>query len=341
VLELGLIVAAALLAWGLTGLAVNALSSQRHRIEPNERSMHKVPTPAGGGIAIVTAIAVLWPVWSWPSATLPKLLLALAITLAVVSWIDDRRDLWPLTRLVTQAVAVAIVVACVPDKWRVLPAMPLLGERALLALAWLWMINLNNFMDGIDGLAGSEAMAVGLGYAGVTILAGGDRGFEPLALAIAGASAGYLVWNWHPARIFMGDVGSIPLGYLLGFLMLDLAVRGQIAAALILPMYFIADATITLARRVLAGEKPWHPHRTHFYQRAARGPARQDEVVLRVMLANAVLICLALLSVRHPVQAFGAALAVTAALLASLSHAARNREPAAKPAKHAKPGRRG
>lgn len=337
-LELGLIIAAALLAWGLTGLAVNALSSQRHRVEPNDRSMHKVPTPAGGGIGIIAAISVLWPVWSWPSGILPKLLLALALALAVVSWIDDRRDLWPATRLLTQAVVVAIVVAWVPDTWRLLTAIPLWGDRALLALAWLWMVNLNNFMDGIDGLAASEAMAVGLGYAGVVILAGGDRPFEPLALAIAGASAGYLVWNWHPARIFMGDVGSIPLGYLLGFLMLDLAMRGQVAAALILPMYFVADATITLARRVLAGEKPWHPHRTHFYQRAARGTARQDEVVLRVMLANAVLICLALLSVRHPVQSFGVALAVTAVLLASLSHAARGTDPADKPATPAEPG---
>ncbi len=330
--ELGLIVAAALLAWALSGLAVRALSSPHHHVHPNDRSMHTAPTPAGGGIAIIAAVAVLWPVWSWPASPLPKVLLALAIMLAIVSWIDDRRELWPITRLVSQAVAVAIVMAVLPDNWRVLPAMPLWAERGLLALAWLWTINLNNFMDGIDGLAASEAMAVALGYAGVVILAGGDRAFEPMALAIAGASVGYLVWNWHPARIFMGDVGSIPLGYLLGFLMLDLALRGLVAAALILPMYFIADATITLARRMMAGEKPWQAHRTHFYQRAARGSVRQDEVVLRVMLANAVLICLALLSVRHPVQSFGAAVAVTLALLASLSHAARGVAPTVKPA---------
>src|SRR5207253_3210977 len=121
------------------------------------------------------------------------------------------------------------------------------------------------------GLAGSEAAAIGLGlllFAAIGI--GRDPGFAALAAAIAAAALGFLVWNWAPARIFLGDVGSVPLGYLLGFLLLSAATRGAWKLALILPLYFLADATITLGRRLTRGEPVWRPHRQHFYQRAVQ-----------------------------------------------------------------------
>ncbi len=331
--DFGLIVAAVLLAWGATGLTVRALSGRRHHVIPNERSMHAVPTPAGGGIGIVTTIALLLPLWSWPMPFAQKIILAMMLLLALVSWIDDVRHLWPTTRLAAQTAAVVVALALVPDTWRIAPGIPFAVERAVTALAWIWFINLTNFMDGIDGIAASEAIAVALGYAGVATVAGLDKALEPLALVVAGASAGYLVWNWHPARIFMGDVGSIPLGFLLGWLMLDLAFHGHVAAALILPMYFLADATITLVRRLLNGETPWQPHRTHLYQRAVQGGASQDAVVLRVTVANTALILLAILSVRAPLPALAAAIAVTTLLMVSLWSSARG----AGPSKTAKP----
>src|SRR4029079_9862702 len=108
---------------------------------------------------------------------------------------------------------------------RVFPVLPVAAERLLAGLAWLWFINLFNFMDGIDGLAGSEAIAVALGYLLLASVAGLDSPLRPLALIVAASAAGYLVWNWHPAKVFMGDAGAIPLGFLLGWLMLDLALR--------------------------------------------------------------------------------------------------------------------
>ena len=139
-----------------------------------------------------------------------------------------------------------------------------------------------------------------------------------LALIVAAAAAGYLVWNWHPARVFMGDAGSIPLGFVLGWLMLDLAMRGHWAAAVILPLYFAADATLTLAKRALRGEKPWKAHREHFYQRAVLGGATPPAVVWRVGIANAVLVALALASTRYPVASLGAAAVTVAVLLVNL-----------------------
>ncbi len=159
------------------------------------------------------------------------------------------------------------------------------------ALVWLWFINLFNFMDGIDGLAGSEAAAVGIGLVLFAVVGTGrDPGLAALAAAIAAAAIGFLVWNWAPARIFLGDVGSVPLGYLLGFLLLGVAADGHWKIALILPLYFLADATITLCRRLLRGEPVWRPHRQHFYQRAVQRGLSHAAVVRRVNAANLLLI---------------------------------------------------
>src|SRR4029453_705673 len=136
-----------------------------------------------------------------------------------------------------------------------------------------------------------------------------------LALIVAASAAGYLFWNWHPARVFMGDAGSIPLGFLLGWLMLDLTLRGQWAAGLILPLYFVADDTFTLFARAYRGEKLWQAHRQHFYQRAVLGGATPSGVVWRVGAANAILIALAIVSVRYPALALVAAAVTVAALL--------------------------
>jgi UDP-N-acetylmuramyl pentapeptide phosphotransferase/UDP-N-acetylglucosamine-1-phosphate transferase len=121
----------------------------------------------------------------------------------------------------------------------------------------------------------------------------------------------------------MGDTGSIALGFLLGWLMLDLGLRGLWAAAILLPAYFVADATLTLARRIARGEKPWRPHRQHFYQRAVLGGTPPSGVVVRTALANAALAALALASIRHPVPALAGGAAVVAALLAELERLAR------------------
>ena len=127
------------------------------------------------------------------------------------------------------------------------------------------------------------------------------------------------MWNWSPARIFLGDVGSVPLGYLSGFLLLDLATRGRWRIALILPLYFLADATITLFRRLLAGERLWEPHRHHFYQQALRNGLGHAAVVKRVIAANLLLIvCGWAAEIGQAIPSLAAASVIVAALLAAL-----------------------
>jgi UDP-N-acetylmuramyl pentapeptide phosphotransferase/UDP-N-acetylglucosamine-1-phosphate transferase len=311
------------LAWSLTGLYWRLMRAYGQLEQPTERGMHRVPVPSGAGAAIVAAALVLWPVWRAPDAGLDTVLLATLAALALVSWLDDRHGLSPALRLALHATAVVLLIASLGPDQRLLPMLPLGLERALLGLAWLWFINLYNFMDGIDGLAGAEGVAVAAGYALVVAVAGLDTPFASLGLILAAATAGYLFWNWHPAKVFMGDTGSIALGFLLGWLMLDLGLRGLWAAAMILPAYFVADATLTLLKRIARGEKPWQPHRQHAYQRAVLGGTRPSAVVLRTALANAALIALAVLSIDHPVLALAGTAGVVAMLLLNLEGLAR------------------
>jgi UDP-N-acetylmuramyl pentapeptide phosphotransferase/UDP-N-acetylglucosamine-1-phosphate transferase len=253
---------------------------------PNERSSHQVPTPRGGGIAVIGSTLLAWVVFarteSMPSGVFGIVLGA--VLLAAVSWFDDLRGLSPIVRLLAQAAAVAVGIL-------VLPGPRDLFYLAAIGLVWIWWINLFNFMDGIDGLAGTEAAAIGAGlllFAGVG--AGADPALRTLAAVVTGAAIGFLVWNWSPARIFLGDIGSVPLGYVLGFLLLDLAARGRWTIAVILPLYFLADATITLVRRLLRGERVWQAHREHFYQHAVRRGLGHAAVVKRVIAADLVLI---------------------------------------------------
>jgi UDP-N-acetylmuramyl pentapeptide phosphotransferase/UDP-N-acetylglucosamine-1-phosphate transferase len=320
-----LAITAAALSWSLVGIFTLVMTTSRRLDAPNERSMHAVPVPVGAGIAIVATTLVLWPWWKSQTSGAHLVLLASFAGLGALSWIDDRRPLSPAIRLGAQTAAVVLCLASLPPDARVLQILPLGLERLLLGLAWLWFINLFNFMDGIDGLAGSETMAVALGYLALLTYTGLDDPFWRLALVMAASAAGYLFWNWHPASVFMGDAGSVPLGFLLGWLMLDLALNGQWPAGLILPLYFVADATFTLVARASRGEKPWQAHRQHFYQRAVLSGATHSGVVWRVAATNAILIVLAFVSVRHPALALVAAGGTVAGFLVYLESLARRR----------------
>jgi UDP-N-acetylmuramyl pentapeptide phosphotransferase/UDP-N-acetylglucosamine-1-phosphate transferase len=259
--------------------------------EPNERSSHLAPTPRGGGIALIVASVAAW-LFLVVAGALPPSVLVVALAaagLALISWLDDLHGLSPGIRLLAQVAAAAAGLWALPHGAIFQGWLPPGLDAVAAALLWVWFANLFNFMDGIDGIAGGEATAVGIGIA---LVAGTGGAFELIApsVAVAAAALGFLVWNWHPARIFMGDVGSVPLGYLLGYLLLALAARGEWAAAVILPLYFLADATLTLLRRLARGERVWQAHREHFYQRAVQRGLRHDAVVLRVVAADLVLI---------------------------------------------------
>jgi len=276
----------------LTGLLRRWLLARAILDRPNERSSHTAPTPRGGGIALLT---VLLPAWAIAAPGHWPLLLA-ALGLAGVGWWDDLKGLAPRPRLAAQIVAVGIGL------WQLDPIahpvaqglLPPALDLALAVLLWLWFVNLFNFMDGIDGIAGVEAVSIGLGVAVIALSLVGFADLAAPAIALVGAALGFLYWNWHPAKLFLGDVGSQALGYLIGFLLLEMAGRGAWAASLILPLYFLVDATWTLGRRTAAGESILTAHAQHIYQRAVRLGRRHDEVVQPLLVANLALIGFAL-----------------------------------------------
>lgn len=288
-----------------TGLVLRQMQKRAILDHPNPRSSHATPTPLGGGLAVMTAIILgagaIALIHNDPAAAI---LLATAGALSAISWWDDLKSLPVSWRLAAQAVAVAIGLGVAGDQMILTQGLlPLWLDHLLAALLWLWFINLFNFMDGIDGISGVEAISIAAGLALIAQIGAADA-YPPGAIAypltVAAASLGFLYWNWPPARIFLGDVGSIGLGFLLGWLLLKAAGSGHWAAALILPFYYVADASLTLLRRALAGEAVWRAHRSHFYQRAARALGGHARPVMWLIALNSALLALTWLSLLWP-----------------------------------------
>jgi UDP-N-acetylmuramyl pentapeptide phosphotransferase/UDP-N-acetylglucosamine-1-phosphate transferase len=252
-------VGAAGAAFAIAFAAVQLLLARFARFaldHPNERSLHAQPVPRTGGIAVLAGACVSFFV-DGNQVWLP---LVLALGLAALSFADDLRPLPAAVRLAAHLAAAAIVV------WFYLA--PISAWQALVLVVGIgWLTNLYNFMDGSDGLAGGMSV---IGFGAYALAANGP--VATVSLCIAAASAAFVVFNFHPARIFLGDVGSIPLGFLAGAL--GIVGWRDDAWPLWFPLLvfapFIADATVTLVRRALRGERVWHAHREHFYQRMVR-----------------------------------------------------------------------
>jgi UDP-N-acetylmuramyl pentapeptide phosphotransferase/UDP-N-acetylglucosamine-1-phosphate transferase len=297
-LPAALALGACIAAYLLTGAVVTWLRRKQILDRPNPRSSHSRPTPRGGGWGIVGIVLPAWAGLAWWSDRLHPLapMLAAASLLVAVCWADDRGGVHPLLRLAVQSVsATAGLLTFGSDQLIFQGWLPLPLDRAAAALCWVWFMNLYNFMDGIDGLAAAETIAVGVGIMAVAVLTGLFQ-LSLHAAALLGAAAGFLVWNWQPARVFMGDVGSVPLGFLVGWLLLVLASAGLWQAAILLPLYFLADATFTLLRRLARGAPVWRPHREHLYQQAVEAGRTHAAVTSAVLGINAVLIALAVSS---------------------------------------------
>lgn len=270
---------------------------------PNARSSHTVPTPQGGGIAVVIVALATWlggvgwtAVASWQDPQIVAVATA-ALALAVVGMIDDIRPIPAAPRLLLQAGAVALVMVVLPDDIRVVPAAPAWIERAAVGLGLVWFVNLVNFMDGIDWMSVAEVVPITACLAVLAALGALPAAGGLLAIALLGAMLGFAPFNRPVARLFLGDVGSLPIGLMTGWLLIVLAGRGHLAAALLLPLYYVADATLTLARRLVRRERVWEAHRTHFYQRAVSGGMSVRRVIGRVLAANLVLAGLAVVTV--------------------------------------------
>jgi UDP-N-acetylmuramyl pentapeptide phosphotransferase/UDP-N-acetylglucosamine-1-phosphate transferase len=297
---------------------------------PNARSSHKQPTPQGGGIAVIASLIVvvagaliLTPgLFDQPDRL--AIVLAATFGLAIVGVTDDVRPLEVMPRLVLQTAAVICVVTALPAELRVVPMLPWWLERVLVVLGGVWFVNLVNFMDGIDWITAAEVVPITAALGAFGAMGALPSGATAVALTLCGAMIGFAPFNRPVAKLFLGDVGSLPIGLLVGWLLAQLAGNGHLTAALLLPLYFLLDTGATLVRRLRNGEPIAQAHRSHFYQRAVDGGMTVSGVVAHIFLLNAALIVLATATVLVPSRllnatCLGAGIVLTILLLLRLA----------------------
>jgi Fuc2NAc and GlcNAc transferase len=297
---------------------------------PTDRSSHARPTPRGGGLGfVVTILATLTALGI--QGALDRHLAFAAVpsgaVIAAIGLVDDRAGLSRGIRFLAHALC-AIWVVC----WIGPPVGFGFLAWPVAVLALVWLMNLFNFMDGIDGIAAGTAFTTGLA-GGLVCLAAGSTGPAWIGLVTAAGALGFLPWNWMPARIFMGDVGSVFLGLMLGIAGLAAHNEGAVPAALwaLLLGTFLFDATLTLARRIARREEWRSAHRSHAYQRAVQSGLSHATVTAAVLLTNAVLAGLVALAVHRPGREW-VVIATGLGLLIALYLAVERRKPMSPPA---------
>ena len=262
---------------------------RRHLVaHPNTRSAHQVATPQGAGIAVTLSVALVSAVLGafWDGLFPPGItyLLAAALGLMILGTADDAKDIAVVWRLLGQMLAAIAIVLTLPPNVRVLPdAVPLLVERTLLVIGSVWLINAVNFLDGLDWMTVVEVVPIALAVALLQSFGLVPPGTGLLAFALLGAMVGFAVFNKHPATIFLGDAGSLPIGLCLAYMLIYVA-ASDLTAAFLLALYILADATVTLMRRVAAGESILTAHRSHFYQRAVGAGLTVPQVTARIFI---------------------------------------------------------
>ncbi len=271
---------------------------------PTARSSHQGLTPQWGGLPVIVVtlalaalVTFLDPSFSGEIERQLYLVLAGVLLLLGLGVADDIHSLTAGTKLIVQVFAIGLVIAGLPNSLRLLPMAPLWMERSLIFLGLLWSVNLTNFMDGIDWIMVAEVVPVTGGVALIAALGNLPPQGVVVASALGGALLGFAPFNRPVAHLFLGDMGSMPIGLLIGWLLLLVAGAGYSVAAVLLPLYFLSDASVTLLRRIWRRERVWEGHRTHFYQRASDNGFSNMQIVARIFAVNLVLVGLAALTV--------------------------------------------
>jgi UDP-N-acetylmuramyl pentapeptide phosphotransferase/UDP-N-acetylglucosamine-1-phosphate transferase len=280
-----------------TRLTILAFRKRVVPIDPASlRAGYKKPPLSGGGVAVVMSLVI-----SLMVADINYAIVLGMFMLAATSLLDELIDIPLPVRLLVQLLSVLIALNVVP-----VPTfggmLPMWLAKGVMAVLWVWYINLFKMMDGIDGMSPMEMVCVGMGLCILVVLAGNSFP-DPLstyALILAASGCGFLWWNWHPAKILLGDVGAIPIGFLMGYLLILTIDAGYPYAAVILPAYYLSDVTITVIRRIYHGKKLFAVYSDYYYLRALRSGRKQQAVVRYIFGINFLLIFQAIFSVIDP-----------------------------------------
>ena len=265
---------------------------------PNERSSHLIPTPRGGGLSIVIPVLLCIVVLFLTAQIDRNFALALGtgcFFVASIGWIDDHQHIPANWRALLYGIAAVLAVYFLnesDDFQSVFHQLPFAIVSSFLIVIWIvWMTNLYNFMDGTDALAAIQTICTSL-LVGLLFWLQGQYGLATVCFVIAASSCGFLFWNWPPAKIFMGDVGSCSLGFCFGVLVVIGEIQGSVPFTVffILLSIFICDTTLTLLMRVFANEKWYQAHKSHAYQRLVQLGMSHKKLVLSVLLINVIIL---------------------------------------------------
>lgn len=304
----------------ITKLLINVMPKFGIVDIPSRRRSHSKITPRGGGVAFVLIYSTLLPAFEYintGSINDSIVILQIFIPISVVSFWDDTSHVMIPIRLL-----VHFLCACLAIMWLIHPNLifhfevPVYLDLVIGTFALMTFLNIYNFMDGIDGITVSQTLHYSL-----TILLLCFIGYDVIpnvhmaivtAVIIGGWSLGFVYFNWQPARIFLGDVGSISLGFLIGICLLTIATASPrlFAACMIASLYYIADGGITILIRAIKGEKIWEPHLQHFFQRSVQKGRSHKRTVKRIMKCNFVLMLLAVYALYYPTVSIIAAIIV-------------------------------
>jgi len=281
-----------IVSWFAVGRLIGHLVAKDIVDRPNDRTLHHGAIPRGGGLVIIAILVLILFVIATISER-PQLfgwLATVTLTWASLSWWDDKADLSPKFRIMVQLAICIFTVSAFGWVNNVLSLKLLWLGPVLSVVGLLWMANLYNFMDGLDGLAASQTIVAAISLT-FWFMVLGDNYLSLICALLAAATYGFLLWNWNPAKVFMGDVGSISLGAFFGTLFIIGVTRYDLSIISFLGLFavFIADATTTILTRAWRREKIWLPHRQHFYQRLASAGYAHSKIALGAVIL--MLIC--------------------------------------------------
>lgn len=280
-----------LLGTRMTILVLRKRNAYRQTVIPGQ----PLPTHKGGGIAVVFAMLICLMIADVSYGIVLSLLM-----LTAVSLLDDLIKVHTAIKLLVQLMAVSIPLSMLQ-----VPVfseeLPLWLDRSIAGFLWLWFINLFTFMDSSDGISPTEMICVSLGLCLISIFNNTfPDALSTYSLIVFSVGCGFLWWNWHPAKIYMGEVGSVPVGFFMGYLILLAVLSGYGYAAMILPAYYLADGSITIISRLMKRKRIWASHSEHYHQIAIKKGMRTETAVKFVFGVNLLLILLAVIATMNP-----------------------------------------
>jgi len=301
------LVAVVAISWYATKWLIGRLSEKGIVDVPNERTLHQGAIPRGGGLVIVATLLLSLVVMAALTSRYQFFLSLFAIvsSWSTLSWFDDRFDLSPRLRVASQCVFSIVTIAAfgyvteIQFSEESFVSLSVFGMIATF-IGIMWLSNLYNFMDGMDGLAASQTI-IGAITLGIWFWQYGDQGLAIVCFVLAAASYGFLLWNWQPAKIFMGDVGSVTIGAFFSTLLVIAVSRYQlpVISFVLLFWVFVADASATVLHRIVKREKFWLPHRTHLYQRLATLGVAHNKIVIALIMLMLICSIIASITVLH------------------------------------------